>query len=479
MVANSFAQLLTGFSRRARTFLRKYVPFVEWEARMIASVGARLEALSHALMGVNGEAARVVVAADILDSYAEAASSERLAFFRLLADRYAPDAERLKEACEAYLDVRSALHLRVLTQVVESPRRELFRRLNLAPGATSRLVEMRSDLLGHLKACPELAAVDDDLFFLLQSWFNRGFLEMRRLSWSSPADILERIIRYEAVHSIRDWADLRDRLDPTDRRCFAFFHPAMPDEPLIFVEVALTAEIPDNIQGILDPARLQIDLAEARCAVFYSISNCQKGLRGLSFGNFLIRQVAADLSRDLPQLRHFVTLSPAPGFLAYLRAAAASSGADPVDTPEAADAERLSRPGWWDDAVGAERLREIVLPYALRYFLLAKLANGKPLDPVARFHLGNGARLERINWLADRSDDGQRQSGGVMVNYVYDLAEVEENHEAFAHRGSIAIGKPLQRLAKTLGITFPNYGKTGRTEAPDELGASSLSRMCR
>jgi malonyl-CoA decarboxylase len=165
--------------------------------------------------------------------------------------------------------------------------------------------------------------------------------------------------------------------------------------------------------------------------------------------------------------------------LAYLRAAAASTGADPVDRPEAADVERLSRPGWWDDAVGAERLREIVLPYALRYFLLAKLANGKPLDPVARFHLGNGARLERINWLADRSDDGQRQSGGVMVNYVYDLAEVEENHEAFAHRGIIAIGKPLQQLAKTLGITFPNCRKTGCTEAPEELGASSLSRMCR
>jgi malonyl-CoA decarboxylase len=278
---------------------------------------------------------------------------------------------------------------------------------------------------------------------------------MRQLSWSSPADILERIIRYEAVHSIKDWADLRRRLDPADRRCFAFFHPAMPDEPLIFVEVALTAEIPDNIQGILDPARPQIDLAEARCAVFYSISNCQRGLQGVSFGNFLIKQVAANLSRDLPQLRRFVTLSPAPGFLAYLRAvAAASIDVGRINRPDAADVERLARPGWWDDAVDADRLREIILPHALRYFLEAKLTNGKPLDPVERFHLGNGARLERINWLADRSDYGQRQSGGVMANYLYDLAEVEENHEAFAHRGIIVTGKPLQQLAKSFGITL-------------------------
>jgi malonyl-CoA decarboxylase len=447
-------------SRRGRTFPRKYAPFVQWERARVAPVGARLEALSHVLMSVKGEASGVAIAADILDSYAKAAMDDRLTFFRLLADRYAPDAERVKAACAAYLEAPSATHLSVLTQVVESPRRGFFRRLNLAPGATSRLVEMRSDLLGHLKASPELSAVNDDLFFLLQSWFNRGFLEMRRLSWSSPADILERIIRYEAVHSIKDWADLRSRLDPADRRCFAFFHPAMPDEPLIFVEVALTAEIPDNIQEILDPARPQIDLAEARCAVFYSISNCQKGLQGVSFGNFLIKQVAADLSRELPQLRRFVTLSPAPGFMAYLRAvAAASTDAHRVDRPDAADVERLARPGWWDDAVGADRLREIVLPHALRYFLEATLTSGKPLDPVERFHLGNGARLERINWLADRSDYGQRQSGGVMVNYLYDLAEVEENHEAFAQRGIIVTGKPIQQLAKSFRMKL---GKTAR-----------------
>ena len=193
-----------------------------------------------------------------------------------------------------------------------------------------------------------------------------------------------------------------------------------------------------------------IDLAEARCAVFYSISNCQKGLQGISFGNFLIKQVVADLSRELPQLQHFVTLSPVPGFLAYLRTVATAAGTDRTNGLDVADVEQLARLGWWEDAAGAERLREIILPHALRYFLEAKLANGKPVDAVARFHLGNGARLERINWRADQSDYGQRQSGGMMVNYLYDLSEVEENHEAFANRGVIATGRPIRQLVKSL-----------------------------
>jgi malonyl-CoA decarboxylase len=462
MAANSFVQLLTGFSRGSRTILRKYAPFAEWERAGVAPVTTRLEALCHALMGVKGEASGVAIAADVLDSYSEATTSDQLVFFRLLAERYAPDAEGVKAACTAYLEKPSAPRLGALMQAVETPRRELFRRLNLAPSGTSRLVEMRSDLLSHLKTCPELAAVDDDLTFLLQSWFNRGFLEMRRLSWSSPADVLERIIRYEAVHSIKDWADLRSRLDPADRRCFAFFHPAMPDEPLIFVEVAFTVEIPDNIRGILDPPKPPIDLAQARCAVFYSISNCQKGLQGISFGNFLIKQVVADLSRELPQLQHFVTLSPAPGFLAYLRTVATATGTGRTDGLETMDVERLARTGWWEDATGAERLREIILPHALNYFLEAKLANGKPVDSVARFHLGNGARLERINWRADQSDYGQRQSGGMMVNYLYDLSEVEENHEAFANRGVIATGKPIRHLVKTFESRGLNEGEPRR-----------------
>ena len=462
MVADSVAQLLSGLSRGSRNFLRKFAPFVEWERARIAPAGTMLEALSHALMGVMGEASGVAISTEILDGYAAASKADRLGFFRLLAQHYAPQAETVQAACKAYLDKPSGKHLSMLTQVVESPRRELFRRLNMAPGGTSKLVDMRSELLGYLKTHPELAAVDTDLCALLQSWFNRGFLEMRRLSWSSPADILERVIRYEAVHSIKDWVDLRSRLDPADRRCFAFFHPAMPDEPLIFVEVALTAEIPGNIQGILEPGRPQIDLAEARCAVFYSISNCQKGLQGVSFGNFLIKQVAADLSRELPQLRHFVTLSPVPGFLAYLRTAAGANDAGGIESLTATDIEQLARPGWWDDNAGAERLRRVVLPHALRYFLDAKLANGKPIDSVARFHLGNGARLERINWLGDRSEHGQRQSGGLMVNYLYDLADVEANHEAFANRGIIAVGKPVQELGKSLDPRGASEGDSAR-----------------
>ena len=479
MVANSFSQLLKGLSRSCRILLRKKKPRTKRE-RAQTPLGTRLGALSQALLGTQSEAAGVTVAADIFDYYGRSSESDRLAFFRLLAERYTLDLERLRTACVAFLRSPSASHLNSLAQGIESPRRELFRRLNFAPGATWRLVEMRGHLLGHLRVHPELSVVEDDLCALLKAWFNRGFLEMRRLISSSPGDLLERIIRYEAVHSIKDWEDLRSRLDPGDRRCFALFHPTMPHEPLIFVEIALTPEIPDNIQAILNPAREQIDPAEARCAVFYSISNCQKGLQGVPFGDFLIKQVAADLSREMPQLRHFVTLSPAPGFLSYLREASASTATDAGDKLVAADLERLGRPGWWEDAAGAERLRRLVLPHALRYFLEAKLPNGKPLDPVARFHLGNGARLERINWLADRSDAGQRQSGGLMVNYLYDLTEVESNQRAFAG-GVVATGKPLQQVAKTFAARRSRGTEVGRrtastpatmTKARSETGAS-------
>jgi malonyl-CoA decarboxylase len=478
MVANSFSQLLKGFSQSCRILLRKKRPAAKRE-RAHTPLGTRLGALSQALLGMQSEASGVAVAADLFDNYVRSSESDRLAFFRLLAERYTLDLERLRAACVAFLRSPSASHLNSLARGIESPRRELFRRLNVAPGATWRLVEMRGHLLGHLQVHPELSVVEDDLGALLKAWFNRGFLEMRRLISSSPGDLLERLIRYEAVHSIKDWEDLRSRLDPSDRRCFALFHPTMPHEPLIFVEIALTPEIPDNIQAILNPARELLDPAEARCAVFYSISNCQKGLQGVPFGDFLIKQVAADLSREMPQLRHFVTLSPVPGFLSYLReASAASTATDAADKLVAADLERFARPGWWEDAAGADRLRRLVLPHAMRYFLEAKLPNGKPLDPVARFHLGNGARLERINWLADRSDTGLRQSGGLMVNYLYDLTEVEPNQRAFAD-GVIATGKPMQQLAKTFAARRRRATEVDRTAptAPTKPKARSDTRV--
>ena len=253
-------------------------------------------------------------------------SPARVEFFRLLARDFGPDQERLRTAWTAYDADPSPAHLRTLLRVVEPPRQELFRRLNLAPGGTAALVHMREDLLKHLDGDAELACVDDDLVHLLYSWFNRGFLVLRRIDWSTPADILERIIRYEAVHQIQGWDDLRRRVQPSDRRCFGFFHPSLIDEPLIFVEVALTREIPGSIQKLLAEDREVLAPEQATTAVFYSISNCQEGLRGISFGNFLIKQVVEELSRDLPGLKTFVTLSPAPGFGPWLTASGGRSG---------------------------------------------------------------------------------------------------------------------------------------------------------
>jgi malonyl-CoA decarboxylase len=302
-----------------------------------------------------------------------------------------------------------------------------------------------------MKGNKDLAALDRDVVHLLSSWFNRGFLVLRRIDWSTPANILEQIIRYEAVHEIRDWNDLRRRIDPVDRRCYAFFHPQLNDEPLIFVEVALTETIPTAIAPLLAAERQPVPIERARTAVFYSISNTQKGLAGVSFGNFLIKQVVEDLKRELPNLRTFVTLSPAPGFAGWLKRVAAdprSAGLDGLDTAFLRAA--LDDPGWHRDAAAVERLRPKLLPLAAAYFLRAKGPSGKPLDPVARFHLGNGARLERLNWPGDVSPKGLREAAGLMVNYLYDPRYIEANHEAFAADGTVAASNAVQRLSREL-----------------------------
>jgi malonyl-CoA decarboxylase len=273
---------------------------------------------------------------------------------------------------------------------------------------------------------------------LLGSWFNRGFLVLQRIDWSSPANVLEKIIRYEAVHEIRDWNDLRRRIDPPDRRCYAFFHPALVDEPLIFVEVALTTTMPSAIAPLLDEDRMVLPQSAARTAVFYSISNCQQGLAGISFGNFLIKQVVEELRRDLPKLDTFVTLSPIPGFGRWLK----RDGNLAEET-----AAMLDEPGWPQNHEHAEGLRKVVEPLAASYLLAAKTATGRPLDPVARFHLGNGARLERLNWLGDTSRKGLAEAAGMMVNYLYALDSIERNHEAYAERGEVIAAPSVRRLA--------------------------------
>ena len=428
MNTSFFHDMLGSITERGRAFLERTASRPEVRAETKAP--ETLETLSRALLSGRGEASGVALARQLLDRYAGEPIPARIDFFRLLAQEFDPDLSAIGRAWDDYRQDSSPRHLQDLLEAVEPPRQELFRRLNLAPGGTAALVAMREDLIKHGGSEPDLRKVDDDFAHLFGSWFNRGFLLLRPIDWSTPADILERIIRYEAVHEIQGWDDLRRRVQPSDRRCFAFFHPSLIDEPLIFVEVALTREIPGSIQGLLAEEREVLPVREATTAVFYSISNCQPGLRGVSFGNFLIKQVVEELSRELPSLTTFVTLSPVPGFAAWL----AKRGHAPSLAP-----------GWHSDPELAERARAQLLPLAAEYFLAAKGPGGKPVDPVARFHLGNGARLERLNWLGDTSAKGLREAHGLMVNYLYDLRFIEANHEAFANEGTVVASDAVRR----------------------------------
>jgi malonyl-CoA decarboxylase len=405
-------------------------------------------ALSRALISGRGEASGVAIARQILNCYRGLSPEGRRAFFDFLGEGMQPDSVEVSAAASAYLEMPTHRALQRLQSSVESPRQEFFRRLNLAPGATAEIVALRHDLLRMPKSEPGLEAIDADLMHLLGSWFNRGFLVLRRIDWRTPAVILDKIIAYEAVHEIQGWDDLRRRLDPHDRRCFAFFHPSLVDEPLIFVEVALMRETPEAISSVLDEATKSADATPPSTAVFYSISNCQEGLRGISFGNFLIKQVVEELAREVPSLKTFVTLSPAPHFVRWLDAV--------LDDPDsgivtAADRDVLAavrEPGWQDAPELEQRLKGPLVALAAHYFLLAKSSDGRPVDPVARFHLGNGARLERINWLGDTSQRGLREAHGLMVNYLYELRHIERNHEAYANEGEIVASRSVLSLLK-------------------------------
>jgi malonyl-CoA decarboxylase len=389
----------------------------------------------------------VALAREILTRYGELTIGPRIAFFEALATRFGTDRTRIEAAIEAWRTIPSDAAATELHAAAEPRRQELLRRLNLAPQGTGALVEMRGQLLDALVRRDDLAAVDADFAHLFSSWFNRGFLVLRRIDWSTPAVVLEKIIRYEAVHQIRDWDDLRARIDPPDRRCYAFFHPALVDEPLIFVEVALTREIPGAIAPILELKRERVDPDRANTAVFYSISNCQRGLAGVTFGSFLIKQVVAEVCRELPRLSTFVTLSPAPNFAGWLTRQRTQPGAPFTDADRAAFAG-LDAAEWWNDQARIEDMREPMMRAAATYFMNARNAGGLPLDSVARFHLGNGARLERLNWPADLSERARKQSFGLMVNYLYDLGDIEKNHEAYADSRSITAASAIRKLAR-------------------------------
>lgn len=439
-MANAFfSDLLFTISERGRTLLgRGHAPPIRHDAQSLAE-------LCEALVSGAGEASGTAMARDVLDGYRRLDADGQKAFFTALVHNFGPDTAKLAKAIDAWRaeptdDGASALHF-----ASEPRRQELIRRLNRAPGGTGELVAMRTDLLGMMKAHPELAALDRDIVHLLSSWFNRGFLVLRRIDWSTPANILEQIIRYEAVHEIHDWDDLRRRIDPVDRRCYAFFHPAMPDAPLIFVEVALTEAIPSAIAPLLAVDRQPGPIDRARTAVFYSISNTQRGLGGISFGNFLIKQVVEELRRELPKLDTFVTLSPVPNFMDWVK-----------QTKEIGDDDRavlklLDQPNWFSDSETEAQLRALLEPLAAYYFLKARTAKGKLIDSVARFHLGNGARLERINWLGDLSQKGLRESAGIMVNYLYRLDDIEKNHEAYANEGEVVASSAVKKLLKAEG----------------------------
>ncbi|WP_376094135.1 malonyl-CoA decarboxylase [Roseomonas sp. CCTCC AB2023176] len=428
-----FERLWTSIADHGRAFVPTFgasVPPLE-----------RAKGLATSLLAERGEASGAAVARELMTALRELSPADREAFHLFLATGFDPEPKRLRAAAEAYLADPSPANVSKLSAASEPPRQELLRRMNMSPGGTAALVELREGLLKRVAKEPALGPLDADLKHLFTSWFNRGFLQLRRIDWQTPAAILEKLIRYEAVHEIQGWEDLRRRLE-ADRRCYGFFHPALPNEPLIFVEVALVAGLAAAVQPLL--SRIDEDgaaarAAEADTAIFYSISNCQEGLRGISFGNFLIKQVVEDLKAELPQLKTFSTLSPVPGLRRWLDGQAAEGG-------EMAEMkEELDRVGTALDTLHGDALRPALMRACALY--LTEPPPGR-MDPVARFHLGNGARLERINWLGNTASKGIKESYGLMVNYLYDRDDIEKNHEAFVRGGTVARSSRVNALLK-------------------------------
>ena len=409
MLANRLSDLLTMLFHR-KFFAEKIDEKQDIKQNCLALLSEKDEATGHLLSAI------------ILKQYQGLDANEKYLFFRFLNEELDINATNIKKAVEMYQLDSSPSNFESLFLECESKRQILFRQLNEAPSATASIVKLRADLLTYLKKDSIFARTDFDLVQLFRSWFNRGFLVIQQINWNSPAIILEKIIAYEAVHEIQSWDDLRRRLLPTDRCCFAFFHPSMPDEPLIFVEVALMKSIPNSIQSVLSEEREIISEQEASTAVFYSISNCQKGLAGISFGNSLIKQVVRDLSHELPNIKNFVTLSPIPKLANW------------VD--KEASLEKQDNPKY-------------ITQIAAKYLLEEKTKDGLPVDSVARFHLGNGAVLYAIHAHADTSEAGMAKSFGVMVNYLYDVPHIAENATDFSKHYEIKATSAVKNLANT------------------------------
>ena len=418
------------------------------KSALIRSVGKKPKSLydnCRTLLRIKGEASAIYLAKEVLDAYAELNEEGKLAFFEFLLIEYLPDNESIQSAITQYQEDPSASALMRLSKSVESPRQDLIRALNLAPEGTRALIDMRRDLLSLLVKHKELKPVEADFFQLLRAWFSKGFLRLREVSWKTPAFILEKLIDYESVHEIQGWPDLRRRM-ASDRRCFAFFHPSLLHEPIIFLEVALVNGLSESITGVLDADPPSQQMTTPDTAIFYSINNCQRGLKGISFGNFLIKQVTDELAAEFPTIKTFSTLSPIPGFSDWLASnATVPSKFRETNTISMAADTLISN---------AEQNEELVALCA--YYLFAEKQPGTvfPYDPVARFHLRNGAQIERINWSADGSVNGLRQSLGMMVNYVYDGKVVARNHEAFVNDGNVAASNAIRQSAAKIGKRF-------------------------
>ncbi|RVT89945.1 malonyl-CoA decarboxylase [Rhodovarius crocodyli] len=415
-----------------------------------------------------GEVSARARAASLAHTYLEADIPGRRHFLRTLAG-FDSDVERVTRAVEALAkatDAEGRAAAKVgLRQALEPPRLKLLHQLAAIPDGVKLLVDMRAELLGLKNGDALLSALEADLRNLFVSWFDLGFLELRRIDWNSPAALLEKLVAYEAVHRIRTWRDLKNRLD-SDRRCYAYFHPRMPSEPLIFVEVALVQGLSGSVQKLLDEKAPVLDPKEADTAIFYSINNCQRGLDGIAFGNFLIKRVVEVLGGELRSLKNFATLSPIPGFTRWLaerekeaddallteaEALAIRQAAEAAEDvhPTTALCTLLKRKSWPRDAAMVAVLEPVLTRLCARYLVNEAGRNPKRArDPVGHFHLSNGARVERINWLADTSPKGFAESAGLMVNYLYDLAKIEDQHEAYAGEGKRAASTPVKKLLK-------------------------------
>ncbi len=426
--------------------------------RMLFGKGRKQRALQDickALLSEKGQALGNVLAYTALEAFHALDEKGRLDFYlSLTRPPFAPDTKEILAAATRYAQDATPIHRSQLVGLVDGPRQRLFRRMHFAQGATLSMLQMRSEMLDLSKKHPTLRNVEMDLWRLFSSWFNRGFLRLMRLNWDTRAAVLEKLISYEAVHEMKGWEDLKARMAEEDRRCFGFFHRNLQGEPLIFVEVALTKEIPSNIASLIDPNRPSLPGKQAHCAVFYSISNCQKGLQGVSFGNLLIKQVSSELRKEFPQLKTFVTLSPVPGFVAWLQSQACNTS-QPLMPQLQAVLTHLNTPNWHTNPAVCKALQPPLCALGAWYLLCARRRNSL-VDPVARFHVANGASVERINWLGDLSPKGLRQAGGLMVNYLYRMDEVEKNHEAFINHLKVPASRGVKNLANKALVVPPS-----------------------